>query len=571
MKQMKTGATSFPAASNILAGIGAQIEQTALDYIRAEGFSGTESETLASDYFTAFYEKLPYFQAHPECLGRCDIPNDAARRSVRYAIVRGTSAETVVLLHHSDVVSTEDYRGYAPLATDPEALREALLKEPEILSSEAQADLLAGEFIFAHGLCDMKGGGAIQMALMERFSRLADFPGTVINVAVPDEENLSAGMRAAASLLDELQKKHGFSYRLLINCEPHERAKPDTGVFSTGSIGKLLPFVYVRGVMAHAGKVFEGLNPIGILARIAAKTETAFLLPLAAEDEACPAPTWLYLRDDKECYDVSMPKSAYGCLSVLTSSGTPQAVLGALADICREAFAECLANVEKNARAFALRAEKKPLLHNWQPKVVSFGELREMAAARCGQGFAKKYDCFLLALRERMQTEQLTMAETNRLLVAYLCDMLVEEPLAVYGLIPPFYPAVNNRKLFEAERTRYAKNANLETIDGMLADYAKATFGDTYESEKYFMGISDLSYAALLDGAQMAASFAGAMPLYPAFYDIPFEAIGRMGMPSINVGPCGKDYHKLSERVSRRDLYEVTPALVLEAIRLALE
>jgi len=571
MKQNGKTAPAFPDAGAILEGIGAQIEETALGYIRAEGFSGTESETLASDYFTAFYEKLPYFQAHPDLLGRYDIPGDAARRSVRYAIVRGASAETVVLLHHSDVVSTEDYRGYARIATDPEALRKALLKEPEILSPEAREDLLAGEFIFAHGLCDMKGGGAIQMALTERFSRLSDFPGTVINVAVPDEENLSAGMRAAASLLDELQKKYGFSYRLLINCEPHERAKPDTGMFSTGSIGKLLPFVYVRGVMAHAGKVFEGLNPMGILARVAAKTETAFLLPLEEEDEACPAPTWLYLRDDKERYDVSMPKSAYGCLSVLTSSGTPQAVLGALADICREAFAECLANVEQNARALAARAGKKPLLHGWQPKVVSFGELKEMAASRFGRGFEEEYGRFLAALRERSQTEQLTMAETNRLLVAYLCDMLVEEPLAVYGLIPPFYPAMNNRKLFEADPLRYAKNANIETIDRMLADYAQATFGDKYESEKYFMGISDLSYAALPGSAQMTASFAGAMPLYPAFYDIPFEAIGRIGMPSINVGPCGKDYHKLSERVSRRDLYEVTPALVLEAIRLALE
>lgn len=571
MRQMKRNTPAFPDADGILENIGAQIEKIALGYIRAEGFSGTASETLASDYFTAFYEKLPYFQKHPACLGRYDIPNDALGRSVRYAVLRGSSCETVVLLHHCDVVPQEDYRRFAPVAVDPEALRAALLREPDLLSPEAREDLLSGDFIFGHGLCDMKGGGAIQMALTDRLSRLADFPGTIVNIAVPDEENLSAGMRAAAAVFDMLSEKYGLSYRLLINCEPHERAKPDTGVFSIGSIGKMLPFVYVQGVMAHAGKVFEGLNPLGILSRIAARTETSFLLPLEEEDEPAPAPTWLYLRDDKDCYDVSMPKSAYGCLSVLTSSGTPQEVLGALSKICREAFEEFLAHVEQNARVFAARAGKEPLLHGWKPRVVSFGELKELAFARFGQRFDENYNSFLSSLRERAQRENLTMAETNRLLVAHLCDMLGDEPVVVYGLIPPFYPAINNAKLFDAERARFAKNENLESIGRLLAVFAEKTFGDKYESEKYYMGISDLSYAAILDGERIAASFSGMMPLCPAFYDIPFKTIERNSMPAINVGPWGKDYHKLAERVSRRDLYEVTPALVLEAVRLALE
>lgn len=89
MKQNEKAVSAFPNADDILAGIGARIKETALGYIRQEGFSGTESETLASDYFTAFFEKLPYFQAHPEYLGRSDIPNDDLRRSVRYSIEIG--------------------------------------------------------------------------------------------------------------------------------------------------------------------------------------------------------------------------------------------------------------------------------------------------------------------------------------------------------------------------------------------------------------------------------------------------------------------------------------------------
>ncbi len=561
----------FPEADAILKNIGDEIERTAYGYIKAEGYSGTESESVALDYFTDFYRKLPYFQAHPECLVRYDIPGDPCRRSVRLAMLRGTSNETVVLLHHSDVVPTGDYRAFRDIATDPAALHEALLAHRGLLPPEAWKDLTGGAFLFGHGLCDMKGGGAIQMALMARLSEVPDFPGTLINIAVPDEENLSIGMRAAATLLAELQEQYGLSYRLLINSEPHERARPSTGVFSTGSIGKLLPFVYVRGVMAHAGKVFEGLNPVGILARVAARTETAFLLSKDEEDAPSPAPTWLHIGDGKERYDVSMPQSAYGYLSVLTCGGTPDAVLGALHGICLEAFSECLETVEKNARAYASAAGKAPILHGWEPRVLRFGELVEEASARFGKGFREEYDRLLSGLQERMENENLPMAEINRLLVTALCDMLPDEPVAVIGLVPPFYPAVNCARLFAADRARFAKNGNLERIDRLLADFAKKEFSDAYESEQYFTGISDLSYASLIGGAQMADSFAGAMPLYPAFYDIPFEAMARICMPAINVGPWGKDYHKLTERVNRRDLYEVTPALVFEAIRLALE
>ncbi len=45
------------------------------------------------------------------------------------------------------------------------------------------------------------------MLLLESYSELADFDGNVIVIGVPDEENLSAGMRAAAKLLAELKKE----------------------------------------------------------------------------------------------------------------------------------------------------------------------------------------------------------------------------------------------------------------------------------------------------------------------------------------------------------------------------
>ena len=103
----------------------------------------------------------------------------------------------------------------------------------------------------------MKGGGAVQISLLERYSRLKAFKGNVIVIAVPDEENLSAGMRSAVKHLADLKKQYDLNYKIMINSEPHQRKDPARGVFSEGSVGKIMPFIYVRGYLSHIGKVFE--------------------------------------------------------------------------------------------------------------------------------------------------------------------------------------------------------------------------------------------------------------------------------------------------------------------------
>jgi arginine utilization protein RocB len=60
------------------------------------------------------------------------------------------------------------------------------------------------------------------------------------------------------------------------------------------------------------------------------------------------------------------------------------------------------------------------------------------------------------------------------------------------------------------------------------------------------------------------------MPLWGENYSIPFAEIRELSVPVMNIGPWGKDFHKNTERVYLPDLCRRTPALVQEAIRLAL-
>ena len=232
--------------------------------------------------------------------------------------MRGKGNDTVVFVHHNDVVDIEDFKLLKSYAFSPDKLAEELYKVRNSLPEEAKKDLEDGTFIFGRGTADMKGGGSIQLSLLKRYSKLKDFNGNIIVIAVPDEENLSAGMRAGVKLLAELKEKYDFNYRLMINSEPHQRKNFSEGVFSEGSVGKIMPFVYVRGYLSHIGKVFEGLNPLNLMSEIVRRTELNMDFSDVVGSESAPPPTWLYFKDSKKQYDVSMPLSASGCFSILT-------------------------------------------------------------------------------------------------------------------------------------------------------------------------------------------------------------------------------------------------------------
>ena len=60
----------------------------------------------------------------------------------------------------------------------------------------------------------------------------------------------------------------------------------------------------------------------------------------------------------------------------------------------------------------------------------------------------------------------------------------------------------------------------------------------------------------------LLTSVAANMPLWGETYQIPFDEIMKIKMPCINIGPWGKDFHKLTERVLMEDLYERTPKIL---------
>ncbi|WP_338547497.1 M20/M25/M40 family metallo-hydrolase [Emergencia sp. JLR.KK010] len=545
--------------------LGDKIKEILYEYVKIESFTNTSGERLVEEFFTGHFEKIPYFKEHPENWGLYPLEDDPLQRHVCWAIVRGKGNKTVAMVHHYDIVDIEDYKLLKPLAFSPDELAAALADHKDMLPEDALADLEAGSFVFCRGGCDMKAGGAIQYALLEEYSKLASFEGNVIVLGVPDEENLSAGMRAAVRLLAELKEKQGLEYLMMINSEPHQRKDFSKGVFSEGTVGKMMPFVYVRGFLSHAGKVFEGLNPVSVLSEIVAKTEVNMDFADVVDGEAAPPPTWLYQKDSKDRYDVSMPLSAQGCFSVLTLKQTPAELLGKVKRVCEDGFLTVIERLNENYEKF-LAATGQPVKKlPWKVKTVGFGELYEEAKAQHGTVFEEAYEMERERILRNLAAGRINMIEGNFQLIEKIYDYIEDiSPRVVYGLLPPYYPNVSN-VYFDG----IAEEAS--GLSEKLSTYTQEEYGQIYDKEYFYTGICDLSYINIDDPTAQRESVAGAMPLFGAYYDIPFEQIKAISMAGINIGPWGKDFHKLTERVYKEDLYERTPRILDYAVKLLLK
>jgi len=532
------------------------IKDILYEYVGINSKTSSKNELMAESFLIDYFDSLKYFKENPGNYGSYKIKDDPYSRGVPWALLKGEGKDTIVMIHHYDVVDVEDFGNLKDLAFSPEKLEEELKNGKVKISEEAQKDLDSEKYIFGRGATDMKGGGSIQLALLKQYSEMENFKGNIIVMGVPDEENLSAGMRSAAYLLKELKEKHDLNYVVTLNSEPHQRKDDDVGVISLGSVGKIMAFVYVRGWLSHAGKTFEGLNPLGILSEITSRTETNIEFSDFVMGEASPPPTWLYSKDDKENYDVSMPLSAKGSFSILTLDSEIDEVVDKILKVSKEAFDSVIEKNNEYYKKYLENINRKFTALPWKTKVVTVSQLILEAKNDYGEKFEKAYIIKLEDIKEKVQKGNINMIEGSFELVDEIFNYISDPaPTIVVGLTPPFYPSVSNIK-FEKN------NQIVRNIARDICDFTKEDFNQKYTKEYFFTGLSDLSYVSYENSEVGQEILSKEMPLYGDMYSIPLREIEENSMPCLNVGPWGKDFHKLTERVLKEDLYERTPKIL---------
>lgn len=526
--------------------------------------TGTSDENLASDYIYNYISSLEYFKEHSENCGLAAIDTDPMKRHIPYGLIQGKSGDTVILSGHFDVVDEFDYGDAREIAYNiGEELENALKKNT--LTEEQKQDMESGEWIWAKGAADMKGGLAIHMALLEEFSGQAlagELEGSVLFIAVPDEESYSCGMRASSELLARLRKEKNLDYKLLINPEPTDLVD-GSQVMYLGTVGKTMPVIMVQGISSHIGHCFDGFNPLSVLTGIYQQTNGSLIFVDRYKDEATMPPTWLKMRDLKEVYDVSIPLRATGYFTVLSLNSGPDDILKKLLAISDHVAAEEAVKLEQTYAQYKKinKFETKSGL-GLKPRVYSFSQLREELEQRDGKRFCEFYDQVYDEIAGQIASGSTNYPDGTIKLMEKVLDFAgFTDPVVVVAFAPPYYPAVNGNMVSGKE---FFATKAYDIVAGLSAEE-----GQPVSYQNFFMGISDNSYTAVTASDGGNRDFAAAAPLWGQVYTIDFDSIKKINVPAVIYGPIGKEYHKWSERVNKKSLLDTVPRVTRELIKQA--
>lgn len=537
-----------------------RIEKNLLNYLKARTHTGTELERNNEVFFKEWAESVPYFKEHPEYYGLHDIKNDHLGRKSTWALLKGNGKKTIIMIHHTDTVDADDFGKYKEYAYEPYEI-ERLYKQDNVEMDEvAKNDLYSGKWLFGRGASDMKGGGSITYSLLEEYSEDEEFNGNILVLGVPDEENLSAGMRSAIYLLKELKNKYDLEYVLLLNVEPHEKVKDNNITVYDGSVGKIMPIFMVRGKLAHVGQVYKGFNPINLMSEIVRKTELNPDFIEKAGNTVTPAPTWLYFKDRKDVYDVSLPLTVGGYMSILTLTKSPKDILEQLKEISKEAFNHVIADMKASYEKYKDLSNMSYGGCDWKVNVKYYGEIYNEILEEKGESFKNEISNFQRNIEEKIRKNEITRIDGAYELIEKTLEYYNDlSPIVVIALAPPYYPSTNNSML-----------ENVEDINKLIAEmdnYSRNETGLGIYTQNYFTGISDLSYGLFTRDNENIDYIANNMIFWGDMYYIPLDIIRELSMPVLNIGPWGRDLHKYTERVYKKDLLENIPRLIDYVVR----
>jgi arginine utilization protein RocB len=521
-----------------------------LEMTRHASVSNSEGERSFAPMLHGMIAREAYFQTHPDHVRVEAIANDPFERSNVLALVRGTGSRTVVLTGHFDVVSTANYGPLEPWAFEPEILREKLIADLR-QSARSQSELLAlhdlesGEFLPGRGLLDMKSGLAAGLVALYRLAKLEERFGSLIFLAVADEEVQSHGARGAISQLEAFVREHDLEIDCVINLDAtgdNEDGSEGQAVYF-GSVGKLLVSAYVAGIDTHAGYPLTGINPNFLLSEIVTRIECNPALADHAHGESAPPPTVLKQLDLKTHYDVTTPARAWACWNVLTHGKPAAKVLEEFRDQTQTALDQSLETLRGRARAWGAPSDLWPAALEVQAFVMTFAELIHKARER-HPAFDTRLEQFIASLDSRLDAPTISMRITD---FVWAQSELIG-PAVVLGFGSLHYPAV----LLEDEPTIQTIRASLET--------AQLELGIQVRERQFFAGISDMSWFGIANTHDLEMVNTNT-PAPRARIQNPTRA-ATLGVPTINIGPWGRDYHQWLERAHIKYSFEHLPEIV---------
>ena len=227
-------------------------------------------------------------------------------------------------------------------------------------------------------------------------------------------------------------------------------------------------------------------------------------------------------------------------------------------DISQKALDDVMTRMLRSYSEFCRLNRDEEAELDFVPRVLDFKSLYQQALEKGGEHFQVLYEEYQLLLNELLARNEIVLPEATIRLIEFTADYVdLEGPAVVVAVSGPYYPHIANVLLENGDRYQLARRVN---------DISLQRYGVEYTSKAYFMGISDLSYASWIGNDEDVKAIRDNSPGWDTIYHIPFEGVQSLRMPVVNIGPWGKDLHKMTERVYLKDVYERVPEILAQLI-----
>ncbi|MGC1136964.1 M20/M25/M40 family metallo-hydrolase [Bacillus sp. B38] len=529
-----------------------KIEAITKSLVALNSINGTLGEGKKADYIKDMIKSFPYFQENPSHVWEQAIPEDPYGRKNIFAFIEGNgdSLNTVIYHAHLDTVGIEDFGPLKDIAFDSDRLAEYFSNYE--FDRDVQRDARSGEWMFGRGSVDMQSGIAVHLANLLHFSERRDqLPGHILFMANPDEESQHSGILTSISELKRLKQEKQLRYLAAINNDfitPLYEGDTTRYIY-TGAAGKLLPCFAIYGREVHVGDTLSGIDPNLIASEITRRIHNNIHMAENIEGELVLPPTCLYLRDNKEAYNVQTAVSSYVYFNYFIYEKTAKEVMDQLTAVADEACKETERKLSDYYDEYCERTSLPKKEMSWNVQVYSLEDYlkrlrsRGIDPAQCIEQAFKTYEHLELRMRCFKAVEELQKLDPE------------QGAKVIIFYAPPYLP--HNYLKEESTRDRLLQHVIQEAVDKTAA-----STGETFAFKKFFPYLADGSFLSLHETDAEVSAFTDNFPGWDVIGTIPFKEIRELNIPSVNIGVYGKDGHKWTERVYKPYTFHVLPELI---------
>ena len=536
-----------------------------LELVGEKTISSTVYEKNGIELVRKKLMEIDYFKKNPQNIYVGDV-GDELERTFLCALFKSKKKtdKTLILIGHIDTADIENAGNFKDFILKPYEYTKILKENIELLDEEVREDLLSGKYLFGRGIMDMKMGVAMEIATLEYYSNLEDFEGNILMITVPDEESNSKGLIKSLPLVNKIIAKENLKPVAVLNAEPDFGNYPgdDNKYIYTGSCGKLLLGIYSTGIEVHVGESLCGLNTNLISSQIIQNIELNVDLCEKVKDEFTMPPTCLKYSDSKKVYNVQMPESSLMYYNLQVFEKNPHDIVKEITALCEKSAKDTIKLVNKSREKYKNLGNKININENLNINVLTFDELYKKMHDKYKEKFeADLEDKIKIWIKDKSLDERDVCGKIVDFVSKYLKE---KEPMVVIFFAPPFYPSVGARE----------DDANYDLICKVVntvREYVKDELDEDLKTQRYFKGLSDLSYFSLRDSEKVIKYLKPNMPSLGYNYDIPFEEIKKLNLPVFSFGPHGKDPHKWTERILVDYSFEKVPVIFRKLIETIFE